>query len=130
MLVSAPAVWVSTLKGCGRLGPLNPIEDSTMAYERIMGLDVIDDQGYDRYRAAMMPILKSFGGSFGFDFKVSDVLLSKTEDNINRVFTILFPSKIQMDDFFSNPDYLVVKATYFNMAVKSMTIISMHEKEN
>jgi len=101
-----------------------------MAYERIMGLDVIDDQGYDRYRAAMMPILKSFGGSFGFDFRISDVLLSKTNDNINRVFTIRFPSKKKMDDFFSNPEYVAVKATYFDVAVKSTTIISMHETES
>ena len=59
-----------------------------MAYERVMGLDVIDDQVYQQYRDAMAPILKSFGGSFGFDFRVSEVLLSKTEAHINRLFTL------------------------------------------
>ncbi len=98
-----------------------------MAYERIMGLDVIDDQEYQKYREAMTPILKSFGGSFGFDFRVSEVLLSKTADNINRVFTIAFPNQKQMDDFFANPDYLVVKEKYFNKSVKSKTTISLHE---
>ena len=98
-----------------------------MSYERIMGLDVIDDQEYQKYREAMAPILKSFGGSFGFDFKVSKVLLSKTEDNINRVFTIAFPSQKHMEEFFSNPDYLAVKEKYFNNSVKSKTIISLHE---
>ena len=98
-----------------------------MAYERIMGLDVIDDQGYKAYRAAMMPILQSFGGAFGFDFRVSEVLLSKTEDKINRLCTIAFPSQKHMDDFFADPEYLAVKAKYFDVSVNSKTIISTHE---
>lgn len=98
-----------------------------MAYEIIMGLDVIDDQEYQKYREAMMPILKSFGGSFGFDFRVSEVLLSKTDDNINRVFTIAFPTQKQMDSFFSNPKYLDVKDKYFDQSVQSKTVISLHE---
>jgi len=101
-----------------------------MAYERIMGLDVIDDQGYQAYREAMMPILQSFGGAFGFDFRVSEVLLSKTEDKINRLFTIDFPSQKHMDDFFVNPEYLAVKAKYFDVSVGSKTIISTHETNN
>ena len=60
-----------------------------MTYERIMGIYVSDDDEYQKYRNGMMPILKSFGGSFGFDFKVSEVLRSKTDDDINRVFTNL-----------------------------------------
>ena len=99
-----------------------------MAFERIMGIYVIDDIEYQNYREGMLPILKSFGGSFGFDFKVSKVLLSKTEDDINRVFTIDFPSKKLMDDFFSDSDYLNVKERYFDNSVKSKTVISMHEK--
>jgi len=98
-----------------------------MAYEIVMGLDVIDDQEYQKYREAMTPILKSFGGSFGFDFIVSKVLLSNTADNINRVFTIAFPNQKQMDEFFSNPDYLVVKEKYFDKSVKSKTTISQYE---
>ena len=98
-----------------------------MAYERIMGLDVINDEEYQKYREAMAPILKSFGGSFGFDFIVSEVLLSKTKKNINRVFTIAFPSQQQMEAFFVNAEYLAVKEKYFDNSVKSKTIISLHE---
>ena len=97
-----------------------------MTYERIMGLDVINDEEYQQYRQAMAPILKSFGGSFGFDFRVSEVLLSKTKDHINRVFTIAFPSQKHMEEFFSNPDYLTVKEKYFDSSVKSKTIISIY----
>ena len=101
-----------------------------MSFERIMGLDVIDDEEYQRYREGMIPILETFGGSFGFDFKVAEVLKSKTDHSINRVFTIDFPSKEAMDSFFSNPSYLEVKSKHFKSSVKSATVISMHEKTN
>ena len=100
-----------------------------MTFERIMGIHVSDDEEYQLYREGMMPILKSFGGSFGFDFKIAEVLLSKTDDEINRVFTIEFPSKEVMDSFFSEPAYLAVQKKHFNNSVSSKTIISMHEKD-
>jgi len=55
----------------------------------LVGLDVIDDQQYDQYRAGMEPILSTYGGSF--DFKVSDVLKSESSNNINRVLLSDFP---------------------------------------
>jgi len=48
----------------------------------------------------MIPILHSFGGSFGFDFKVNKVLKSKMDEGINRVFTLDFPSRKIMGIFF------------------------------
>ena len=99
-----------------------------MSFERVMGLNVIDDQEYQRYREAMLPILKTYGGAFGYDFKVSEVLLSKTEDDINRVFTIEFPSKQKMEAFFSNPDYVAVQNRHLNNSINSKTVISMYEK--
>jgi uncharacterized protein (DUF1330 family) len=78
----------------------------------------------------MTPLLHSFGGSFGFDFKVNEVLQSKSDEPINRVFTIDFPSKEVMDNFFTSPEYLEVKAQYFLHSVKSVTTISMHEKNS
>jgi len=99
-----------------------------MSFERVMGLNVIDDQEYQRYREGMLPILKSYGGAFGYDFKVSEVLLSKSKDDINRVFTIEFPNKQVMDEFFSDPEYVVVQNRHLNNSISSKTIISMHEK--
>jgi len=99
-----------------------------MTYERIMGIHVIDDEEYQKYREGMIPILNSFGGSFGFDFKIAEVLLSKSDDEINRVFTIEFPRKEVMDSFFSDPEYLKVQKQHFNNSVKSKTIIAMYEK--
>ena len=71
-----------------------------MTYERIMGLQVTDDKVYSEYRMGMLPILKSYGGCFGYDFVDSEVLKSKGNDPINRVFTIDFPSEDAMKAFF------------------------------
>lgn len=99
-----------------------------MTYERIMGIEVVDEPMYQDYRDAMTPLLNSVGGDFGFDFKVSEVLKSKTKDNINRVFTIEFPSNEIMHQFFNSADYLAIKNRYFDQSVNSITVISLHEK--
>lgn len=99
-----------------------------MSFEKIMGIEVVNNEIYQQYRENMIPILHSFGGSFGFDFKIKEVLKSKTDSVINRVFTLDFPSKEIMEDFFANSDYLAVKEKYFSNSVNSVTTISMHEK--
>lgn len=99
----------------------------TMGFERVMGLHVVDEDGYQRYRQQMEPILISAGGSFGYDFRIAEVLRSKTTSKINRVFTIEFPGKQAMEDFFARPDYLAIRDRYFKAAVADVTVISMHE---
>jgi len=76
----------------------------------------------------MLPILKTFGGAFGYDFKVSDVLLSKTEDDINGVFIPEFLSQQKMEQFSSFPDYVAVQNWHLKASISSKTVISMHEK--
>ncbi|MEH6592916.1 MAG: DUF1330 domain-containing protein [Halioglobus sp.] len=98
-----------------------------MSYEMLVGLNVLDDQMYQEYRDAMKPILAAFGGGFSYDFKVSEVLLSETSSEINRVFTINFPDSEKMESFFSNPEYIKVKKTYFEGSVGSTIIISNYE---
>lgn len=99
-----------------------------MTHEILVGLEVIDDKKYQQYRDAMKPILNSFGGDFGYDFKIAEVLRAKTTANINRVFTIHFPNNQKMDDFFSDPDYQQVKTQFFNSSVADMTIIASYNK--
>lgn len=99
-----------------------------MAYERIMGIDVTDDVEYQKYREAMTPLLHAAGGDFGYDFKIAEVLKSKTDDTINRVFTIDFPSEEAMSDFFASESYLAVKKQFFDRSVASRTVISLSEK--
>ena len=99
-----------------------------MSYEMLVGLSVLDDQMYQEYRDAMKPMLADYGGGFSYDFKVSEVLLSETSSKINRVFTINFPNNEKMEGFFSNPEYIKVKETYFEGSVGSTIIISNYEK--
>lgn len=99
-----------------------------MSYERIMGLEITDEEEYQNYRDAMTPLLHAAGGDFGYDFKVSETLKSKTENKINRVFTIDFPSEKVMNTFFSSENYLKVKKRHFEKSVGSTTVISLHEK--
>ncbi len=100
-----------------------------MAYEILVGLNVLDDDLYSQYRAAMKPILIRFGGGFGYDFRIAEVLLSEVNKKINRVFTIHFPSKTDMESFFSDEEYLKVKEQFFIKSVGDTTIISSYEKQ-
>jgi uncharacterized protein (DUF1330 family) len=101
-----------------------------MSYEMLVGLNVLDDKMYQEYRDAMKPILTIYEGGFGYDFKVSEVLLSQANSEINRVFTINFPDNEKMEGFFSNPNDIKVKETYFEGSVGSTVIISSYEKNN
>jgi len=99
-----------------------------MAIETLVGLQVVDEEEYQMYRDEMMPILKSYGGGFIYDFKVSEVLKSQTEAPINRVFTISFPSQDSRDLFFSNDEYLKVRQKHFEKSVTNTTIIATYER--
>lgn len=99
-----------------------------MSYEILVGLDVLDETKYESYRAAMKPILSSYYGHFGYDCKVSEVLIAKDDKNINRVFTLNFNNKNCMDEFFTDAQYLEIKHKYFEQSVGDVTIISSYEK--
>ncbi len=100
-----------------------------MAVEMLVGLNVVDDEAYQLYRDEMTPILKNSGGGFGYDFKVAEVLRSKTKAPINRVFTIYFPNADTMNAFFSHDDYFKVKQRHFEKSVTDTTIIATYERE-
>lgn len=97
-------------------------------YERLVGLNVTDEKMYQNYRDAMLPILESYGGGFSYDFIVSKVLKSQTEKKINRVFVIYFSDKETSDKFFSDPEYVKVKKTFFEKAVESGLIIAEYQR--
>lgn len=99
-----------------------------MSYEMLVGLNVLDDDKYQEYRVAMKPLLLTYGGKFGYDFKVSEVLLAEASEDINRVFTINFPDSDGMERFFSDPDYIKVRERHFEKSVGNTTIISSYEK--
>ncbi|QBG37161.1 DUF1330 domain-containing protein [Litorilituus sediminis] len=97
-------------------------------FEMLVALDVADDNNYAKYRQAMKPILNQFGGAFGYDFTIEQVLLSQVDEAINRVFTINFPDRQAMEAFFADEEYLAVKSEFFSNSVNSTTIIASYEK--
>ena len=99
-------------------------------YEFLVGLEVSNSEIYADYRSAMKPILAAYGGGFGFDFVVSEVLLSQVDAPINRVFTVHFPDRAVAERFFSDTEYLAVKTQYFDVSVINTTIISAYSKES
>ncbi len=90
----------------------------------LVGLWVTDDAGYRRYREAMTPVLERFGGTFGYDFVVSEVLRSEVEAPMNRVFTLVFPDRGTRERFFADPEYVQARATWFVPSVGHATIIA------
>ncbi len=99
-----------------------------LIYEMLVGLNVVNDEQYQEYRDHMTPILYTYGGGFGYDFKVSETLLPETGNEINRVFTINFPSKEKMEAFFLDEAYQEVKGNYFMGSVENTTIIAKYLK--
>lgn len=89
----------------------------------LIALAVTDPAGYARYRAAMTPILAAYGGSFGHDFVVAEVLRGAGE-RVNRVFTIGFPDRSAQRRFFADARYLAVRAAHFDAAVASTEILA------
>jgi uncharacterized protein (DUF1330 family) len=84
-----------------------------------LGLEVRDDTGYAQYRAAMTPILASYGGRFEHDFAVARVLKSSASERINRVFAISFPDAEKRTAFYADPAYQRVRAEHYEPAVAS-----------
>ncbi len=99
-----------------------------MVIERLVGLYVTDEALYQQYRDGMYPLLKQYGGDFGYDFKVSEVLKSRVEQPINRVFTIYFDSEQSLTEFFADEHYLEVRKKYYEPAVSATTIISKYQR--
>jgi uncharacterized protein (DUF1330 family) len=89
-----------------------------------MGLEVTDAERYARYRAAMKPVLETFGGRFDHDFAVARVLTSSASPRINRVFALSFPDAASRARFFRDPRYLGIRAEHFVPAVASSEELS------
>lgn len=100
-----------------------------MAYEIMVGLNVIDQAGYQAYRDAMGPILANHGGGFRYDFTIATVLKSEAPHPINRVFALGFKDKQAKEAFFTNADYRRVRAKHFEPSVKGSTIIAEYTRD-
>jgi uncharacterized protein (DUF1330 family) len=92
-----------------------------------MGLALRDDAGYARYRAAMRPILASYGGRFDCDLRVREVLAGPGTARIDRAFALSFPDRAHRERFFDDPDYQRVRAQWFEPSVEAITPLGEFE---
>lgn len=99
----------------------------THRYEILIGMRVDDEDGYERYRAGMTPILESMGGAFRYDMRVSELLKGEATDPYNRLFLMSFPDQATSERFFSDPGYQAVKRAHFVDSVRSYTEIARFE---
>lgn len=97
-------------------------------HETLVGLQVVDDDLYARYREAMTPILERYGGGFRLDFTVARTLRSDVPHEINRVFAIRFPDQARKEAFFADPAYLQIREAFFKRAVKDVAILAAYER--
>jgi uncharacterized protein (DUF1330 family) len=88
-----------------------------------MGVHVIDETGYARYRAEMTPVLEAHGGRFVLDVRVAEVLRAPSPSAFNRLFAIRFPSAQHRDAFFADPDYQGIRAQWFEASVSGGVVL-------
>jgi uncharacterized protein (DUF1330 family) len=89
-----------------------------------MGLLVLDHAKYDQYRAGIAPLLEAAGAKFRYDFEVAGTLRSEAGHEINRVFVLHFPDRVGKEQFFSNAQYLDIRARLFEPAVGGVTMLT------
>ena len=95
-----------------------------MPYEMTVGLDVVDDGTYARYRREMRPLLAAAGGEFRYDFVVARTLEADQDVEINRAFILRFPDRAAKDRFFADPRYLEIRARLFEPAVRTRVTLA------
>ena len=98
-------------------------------FERVVALNVTDEDGYRRYREGMGPILREYGGGFRVDFRVSDLLEWTGSHPVNRVFIIYFRDEAACSEFFSDERYLAVRAREFEGSVDGVTELARYDRE-
>ncbi len=102
--------------------------EDNIRFEYLIGLHVTDEESYRQYRTGMTPILREYGGSFRYDFRVEEILRSEATDPINRLFVISFPSRKIADRFFADETYVEIRRTFFEPAVQAVAMIAEYER--
>jgi uncharacterized protein (DUF1330 family) len=95
-----------------------------MSFEMTVGLLVADQEKYAQYRAEIAPLLEAAGGRFRYDFEVARTLKSEAGHNINRLFVIQFPDRASKERFFTDSQYIEIRARLFEKAVEGTAIIA------
>ncbi|MEM7180839.1 MAG: DUF1330 domain-containing protein [Spirochaetota bacterium] len=97
-------------------------------FEILVGVNVTDEEKYQKYRDGMVPILNGYGGQFVYDLKIAEVLKSPGNEKVNRVFTIQFPSEEKKNAFFRDTSYMQVRKEFFETSVDHTIMMAGYEK--
>jgi len=97
-----------------------------MAFEMIVGLNVVDREAYAEYRKGITPILKEYGGGFRYDFSIKETFSNSSPHPITRLFAIYFPDKATKEKFFADDSYRTIRAQYMEKAVDGRVTIAEH----
>ena len=100
-----------------------------MACDRVVALNVIDEDAYQQYRNRTADLLAEDGGQRLYDFRVSEALTSAASHPINRVFLIRFPDEETMVAYFADDTYRSARAAHFEDAVAGATLIGAYAAE-
>lgn len=95
-----------------------------MAYDWIIGLNVIDAELYQQYRSEMTPLLEAAGGQFAYDFEIARTHRNASAHEINRLFVIRFPDRAACERYFQDSAYRAIRANYFERAVSGLTVLA------
>jgi uncharacterized protein (DUF1330 family) len=93
-------------------------------FTQLFGVQVDDPPSYAEYRARMTPLLHSHGGAFGLDLDVARVFRAPENAVMNRVFTIVFPSRQASSAFFADERYRAIRAEWFERAVSAVSTLA------
>jgi uncharacterized protein (DUF1330 family) len=99
-----------------------------MAFELTVGLHVVDQEKYARYRTEIAPLLEAAGAKFRYDFDVARTLKSEVADEINRLFVLQFPDRPAKERFFADPRYVEIRARLFEKSVGGRVTIAEYER--
>ncbi|MCB9742920.1 MAG: pyridoxamine 5'-phosphate oxidase family protein [Alphaproteobacteria bacterium] len=84
---------------------------------RLVTLQVRDEAGYARYRAAMLPLLAQHGGTFELDVIGGEQRIGPGLEGANRALLLRFPNRAAAEAFFADPAYQAARARHFDPSV-------------
>ena len=86
-----------------------------MAYEIMVGLQVMDRDRYQTYRNGIARILNQYGGECCYDMLTNWAIKPSKTNPINHTFRIRFASQADKTAFFDDPAYLKIHADFYRL---------------
>src|SRR5262245_61188482 len=123
-----PCSWRGLPSSPGRcsmsMAALTRGSGKSMPFERMVGLLVVDQEKYARYRTEIAPLLEAAGGKFRYDFEMARTLKGEAGHDINRVFVMQFPDRASKEGFFADSRYVEIRARLFDTSVEERATIA------